>query len=140
MSKIENAKDWIEYLNNTLSDGSEVYMLPSDREMIRDALVFWIENQKEENMKGYVYVIYVGNNTYKIGKTAYLEQRFNQLKEERLVRLIKAENITRVEGQLHKRFSNKRITSSQELFRLNDQDILHIQMLSDEWEDESRIF
>lgn len=95
---------------------------------------------REENMKGYVYIIYVGNHLYKIGKTANLERRFYELNEERVVRLIKAENISKLENSLHKRFHSKRITDSQELFKLNDQDIMYIQTLSDEWEDESRIF
>lgn len=95
---------------------------------------------RERNMQGYIYVIYVGDGLYKIGKTANLERRLNELSEERVVRLIRAENITKLENQLHKQFSNKRITSSQELFKLNDSDILYIHTLPDEWEDTSRIF
>jgi len=96
-----------------------------------------VQEFQERNMRGYVYIIYVGHNLYKIGKTVSLERRFSELNEERIVRVIKADNITRLEGKLHKRFSNKRLTDSQELFRLSDQDISYLHQLPDEWEDSS---
>lgn len=111
-----------------------------DQTELRQALEEIITRFKEKNMKGYVYVIYVGDNLYKIGMTANLERRFYELNEGRVVRLIKAENISKLEDNLHKRFRSKRVTNSQELFKLNDQDIMYIQTLPDEWEDESRIF
>ena len=117
----------------------ELEIIPNQKELC-EALSKFITEFKEKNMRGYVYVIYVGDGLYKIGKTADLERRFNELREERLVRLINADNITKLESKIQKRFSNKRQTHSQELFRLNDQDILYIHNFPDEWKDESKIF
>lgn len=106
-----------------------------NREDLCEALAVFIQEFKEKDMRGWVYILYTGNNLYKIGKTTKLEQRMKKLKESRLVRLINADNISLLEGQLHKKFSSKRQINDQELFRLNDEDILHIQTLPDEWED-----
>lgn len=86
-------------------------------------------------MRGYVYIIYVGDNLYKIGKTVSLERRLKELDEVRAVRMIRAENITQLETKLHNYFSGKRVSRGQELFKLNDEDILYIHQLPDEWED-----
>lgn len=123
-------------LSNLIKELEEI----ENQEELQKALQELIIRFKEENMRGYIYVIYVGDGLYKIGKTGNLERRFNELGEERLVRLIRADNITRLEGQLHRYFSNKRVTPSQELFKLNDSDILYIHNLSDEWEASSKIF
>lgn len=106
-----------------------------NKEGLCEALEAFISEFKERDMRGYVYVVYTGNNIYKIGKTTVLEQRLKKLRETRIVRLIKANNISQLETQLHNRFSSKRQIMEQELFRLNDEDILYIQTLPDEWED-----
>lgn len=93
-----------------------------------------------DNVKGFVYIIYVGDNLYKIGKTSSLDRRLRELNESRVVRVIRADNITEIENNLHRIFSSKRISSGQELFKLNDEDILYIHNLPDEWEEEVSLF
>ncbi len=73
-----------------------------------------------------VTIAYVGQGLYLITSRT--------VSEERIVRIIETDTPLSVEQVLHNKFANQRISSAQELFKLNDEDLLYVHQLPDEWE------
>ena len=68
--------------------------------------------------KGYVYLIR-NKDIYKIGITDNLLRRFNQLKPDEVLNVVRCSNYVSLEKELHKKFKEYRIPQT-EYFRLND--------------------
>ena len=68
--------------------------------------------------KGYVYLIR-NKDIYKIGITDNLLRRFNQLKPDEILNVVRCSNYVSLEKELHKKFKEYRIPQT-EYFRLND--------------------
>ena len=71
--------------------------------------------------KGFVYFIR-NENIFKIGITDNLLRRFNQLKPDEVLNVVKCSNYETLEKELHKKFKNNRIPQT-EYFRLNKNQI-----------------
>jgi len=79
---------------------------------------FIIEQQKPINSleKGFVYLIR-NDDIYKIGITDNLLRRFNQLKPDEVLNVVRCSNFESLEKELHKKFKEYRIPQT-EYFRL----------------------
>lgn len=95
-----------------------------NREDLCEALETFIQEFKERNVRGYVCVLYVRDNLYQIKKTTDAT-----LPNEKIVRVIKTENMALLEAQLWDKFLSKHVKS--DLFKLNDEDVLYIHMLEE---------
>ena len=81
--------------------------------------------EQEENLelieKGFVYLIR-NDDIYKIGITDNLLRRFNQLKPDEVLNVVRCSNFESLEKELHKKFKEYRIPQT-EYFRLNKNQI-----------------
>ena len=77
-----------------------------------------VENLKE---KGFVYFIR-NKDIFKIGITDNLLRRFNQLKPDEILNVVRCSNYETLEKELHKKFKNNRIPQT-EYFRLDKNQI-----------------
>ena len=81
--------------------------------------------EQEENLelieKGFVYLIR-NEDIYKIGITDNLLRRFNQLKPDEVLNVVRCSNYESLEKELHKKFKEYRIPQT-EYFRLNKNQI-----------------
>ena len=71
--------------------------------------------------KGFVYLIR-NDDIYKIGITDNLLRRFNQLKPDEVLNVVRCSNYEKLEKELHKKFKKNRIPQS-EYFRLDKNQI-----------------
>ena len=71
--------------------------------------------------KGFVYLIR-NDDIYKIGITDNLLRRFNQLKPDEVLNVVRCSNFESLEKELHKKFKEFRIPQT-EYFRLNKNQI-----------------
>ena len=74
--------------------------------------------------KGFVYLIR-NDDIYKIGITDNLLRRFNQLKPDEVLNVVRCSNYEKLEKELHKKFKKNRIPQS-EYFRLDKNQIEHV--------------
>ena len=81
---------------------------------------FVVEQQKPISTveKGFVYLIR-NEDIYKIGITDNLLRRFNQLKPDEVLNVVRCSNFEKLEKDLHKKFKEFRIPQT-EYFRLNN--------------------
>ena len=79
--------------------------------------------------KGFVYFIR-NDDIYKIGITDNLLRRFNQLKPDEILNVVRCTNYEDLETKLHRQFKKFRIPQS-EYFRLDKNQVeeVHIEML-----------
>ena len=81
--------------------------------------------EQEENLelieKGFVYLIR-NEDIFKIGVTDNLLRRFNQLKPDEVLNVVRCSNYESLEKELHKKFKKNRIPQT-EYFRLNKNQI-----------------
>ena len=86
-------------------------------------LEFVVEQQKPITIeeKGFVYLIRNGD-IYKIGITDNLLRRFNQLKPDEVLNVVRCSNFESLEKELHKKFKEFRIPQT-EYFRLSKNQI-----------------
>ena len=81
--------------------------------------------EQEENLelieKGFVYLIR-NDDIYKIGITDNLLRRFNQLKPDEVLNVVRCSNFEKLEKDLHKKFKEYRIPQT-EYFRLSKSQI-----------------
>ena len=84
---------------------------------------FVIEQQKPISSveKGFVYLIR-NEDIYKIGITDNLLRRFNQLKPDEVLNVVRCSNFENLEKELHKKFKANRIPQT-EYFRLDEYQI-----------------
>ena len=75
------------------------------------------DNFIETGSKGFVYLIR-NDDIYKIGITDNLLRRFNQLKPDEVLNVVRCSNFESLEKELHKKFKEFRIPQT-EYFRLN---------------------
>lgn len=110
-----------------------LYILKED-EITLKSLNDKIDNVLGDYMpkKGFVYIVYVGQNLYKIGATIDIKRRMKELQESRIVRVLRTDRPFEFENKLHNKFNQRRLTSTQELFKLNDEDLVYIHTLPDE--------
>ena len=82
-----------------------------------------IEENKHSEIenKGFVYLIR-NDDIYKIGITDNLLRRFNQLKPDEVLNVVRCSNYEKLEKELHKKFKKNRIPQS-EYFRLDKNQI-----------------
>ena len=71
--------------------------------------------------KGFVYLIR-NDDIYKIGITDNLLRRFNQLKPDEVLNVVRCSNYENLEKELHKKFKKNRIPQT-EYFRLNQNQV-----------------
>ena len=90
---------------------------------IRMKTEFVVEQQKPITIKekGFVYLIR-NEDIYKIGITDNFLRRFNQLKPDEVLNVVRCSNFEKLEKELHKKFKEFRIPQS-EYFRLNKNQI-----------------
>ena len=79
------------------------------------------DNLIETGSKGFVYLIR-NDDIYKIGITDNLLRRFNQLKPDEVLNVVRCSNYEKLEKELHKKFKKNRIPQS-EYFRLDKNQI-----------------
>lgn len=88
----------------------------------------------EEKKQGYVYVVYIGENCFKVGKTIDLESRMKQLEKQYgradLVHLIQSNRHSKFESYLQKLFSSKAVKGKNEVFSLTEIDIKRLKSVS----------
>ena len=75
------------------------------------------DNLIETGSKGFVYLIR-NDDIYKIGITDNLLRRFNQLKPDEVLNVVRCSNYESLEKELHKKFKKNRIPQT-EYFRLD---------------------
>ena len=79
------------------------------------------DNLIETGSKGFVYLIR-NDDIYKIGITDNLLRRFNQLKPDEVLNVVRCSNYEKLEKELHKKFKEYRIPQT-EYFRLSKSQI-----------------
>ena len=86
-------------------------------------------NDLKDVIKGFVYLIR-NEDIFKIGITDNLLRRFNQLKPDEVLNVVRCSNFERLEKELHKKFKNNRIPQT-EYFRLDKNQIeqVNIEMI-----------
>ena len=89
----------------------------------RDEPTYVIDQYKPTSSveKGFVYLIR-NDDIYKIGITDNLLRRFNQLKPDEVLNVVRCSNFESLEKELHKKFKEYRIPQT-EYFRLNKNQI-----------------
>jgi len=98
----------------------------SDKTQYKDDtgnLIYVIEQYKPISSveKGFVYLIR-NDDIYKIGITENLLRRFNQLKPDEVLNVVRCSNFEKLERDLHKKFKEYRIPQT-EYFRLSKNQI-----------------
>lgn len=87
-----------------------------------------LKKEPKKNFPGYVYLMKDASGLYKIGATAHLEKRIEQIKSTnptiQLVRFAESEDPMSLERRLHHHFSEKR--DHGEWFRLDESDVVEI--------------
>ena len=76
--------------------------------------------------RGFVYLIR-NDEIYKIGITDNLLRRFNQLKPDEVLNIVRCSNYEKLEKELHKKFKEFRIPLT-EYFRLNKNQIEQVKI------------
>jgi len=106
----------IKYQSNAVYKDGYLHHIDTEPEYIIDQYQEVISSEK-----GFVYLIR-NDDIYKIGITDNLLRRFNQLKPDEVLNVVRCSNYESLEKELHKKFKQYRIPQT-EYIRLNENQV-----------------